>query len=336
MAAPGSTASAAALTEAAPPGDIAAVVVLYEGAAWIERCLRSLASARRRVHLIVVDNASTDDGPALVRSRFPEATLLATGANLGFGRGCNAGIRLARERGCTHVMLLNQDAWLAEGSLDVLADLLDEQPQFGAASPLHCTPDFQQLDPRTTANYLRPYAMDYLSDVALRQALGAYRVRGLNAAAWLVRLSTFERFGAFDPMFFMYCEDDDLLDRWERHRLGFALVPAARVAHARETAVPMPAGGWAVARREARVLTSQRLLDLKRLFADDRPAVRVLLAAGVVDALCEGLTRRSLRAALAGLKATMAALARARQVRHHALLCRSPGPHFLDTGAAEH
>jgi GT2 family glycosyltransferase len=205
MAAPGAPAAAPALSEPPPGGgDIAVVVVLYQGAEWIERCLSSVRSAHRRVHLIVVDNASTDDGPARVRAGFPQATLLPMRTNLGFGRGCNAGIREARERGCRHVLLLNQDAWMAPDALDRLADLLDDEAAFGAASPLHCTADFQQLDPRTTANYLRPHAMEFLSDATLAEVRRAYRVRGLNAAAWLVRMSTFERFGGFDPLFFMY------------------------------------------------------------------------------------------------------------------------------------
>lgn len=331
MAAPGAPATAPALSDSPRRGgDIAVVVVLYEGAEWIERCLGSVCSAYRNLHLIVVDNASTDDGPARVKAGFPQATLLSMGANFGFGRGCNAGIRLARERGCRFVLLLNQDAWMAPDGLDMLADLLDDETAFGAASPLHCTADFLQLDPRTTANYLRPHAIEYLSDATLAQVRRAYRVRGLNAAAWLVRMSTFERFGGFDPLFFMYCEDDDLLDRWQRHDLHFALVPAARVAHARESGVPRPQGGWAQVRHQARVLTSQRLLDLKRLYADSRPAARAILAAGVTDALAEGLVQRSARAFAVGLLATLGAVRLAPQVRRHAQLCLRPGPHFLE------
>ncbi len=82
------------------------------------------------------------------------------------------------------------------------------------------------------------------------------------------------------------------------------------------------------------MLKSQRLLDLKRLFADEQPGVRVILAAGIADALAEGLVRRSAGALLAGLMATLAAVGRAPQVRRHARLCRATGPHFLAPDAA--
>ena len=41
--------------------------------------------------IVVVDNASTDGAPELVRARFPGVRLVEAGANLGFARANNLG-----------------------------------------------------------------------------------------------------------------------------------------------------------------------------------------------------------------------------------------------------
>ena len=44
---------------------------------------------------MIVDNASTDDTLEMVRSRCPEAKIIATGENLGYGKAMNLGGGLA-------------------------------------------------------------------------------------------------------------------------------------------------------------------------------------------------------------------------------------------------
>ena len=63
-------------------------------------------------HLLVVDNGSTDDSVVQIKKAAPAVELLQTGANLGFGGGCNAGIRLALDRGADFVWLINSDSTL--------------------------------------------------------------------------------------------------------------------------------------------------------------------------------------------------------------------------------
>jgi len=60
-----------------------------------------------------------------------------------------------------------------------------------------------------------------------------YRVEALPAAAWLLPRRFLEQVGGFDPLFFMYCEDDDLCSRARHHGWGVGLVPAARFFHCR-------------------------------------------------------------------------------------------------------
>src|SRR6478609_10090772 len=91
--------------------EVTAVVVTHNAAPWIERSLDSLRGTGADV--IVVDNASTDATPELVRETFPEARLIEQ-ENRGFGAGNNAGMRAGSGR---YFLLLNPDAWLMGGAL---------------------------------------------------------------------------------------------------------------------------------------------------------------------------------------------------------------------------
>jgi len=73
-------------------------------------CLLSLRSVTwPNLHTIVVDNHSADGSLERLRAEFPECLFVANDANLGFSRGCNAGIVEALRRDCDYILLLNND-----------------------------------------------------------------------------------------------------------------------------------------------------------------------------------------------------------------------------------
>ncbi|WP_130418938.1 glycosyltransferase [Edaphobacter modestus] len=64
---------------------------------WVAGHVDCLASLRkqdyRNLQTIVVDNGSTNDSVERIRSAFPEVTVIETGENLGYSKGCNVGLR---------------------------------------------------------------------------------------------------------------------------------------------------------------------------------------------------------------------------------------------------
>ena len=94
-----------------PRAPVAAIVVTWNSAAWIEACLASLESLERPpAEIVVVDNGSVDATPDLVRRACPAAALVEGGTNLGYCRANNLGIARTRN---PFVLVLNPDARLA-------------------------------------------------------------------------------------------------------------------------------------------------------------------------------------------------------------------------------
>src|SRR5437899_12467319 len=88
-------------------GMISAVIVTYDSAECVGRCIVSVRDALPDAEFVVVDNGSHDDTVSAIRAAAPQARVIQSGENLGFGRACNAGAEAARG---SHVLFLNRDA----------------------------------------------------------------------------------------------------------------------------------------------------------------------------------------------------------------------------------
>ncbi|MBY0366776.1 MAG: glycosyltransferase [Roseateles sp.] len=309
--------------------DVHVVVVTYNGEAWIRGCLESLAQSSTPVRSIVVDNASTDRTADIVEQEFPGTRLIRSTKNLGFGGGNNLGIVQALADGARYVFLLNQDAYVLPTSVSELRDFMECHPEFGVASPLHCSPDADHLDPRTFRGYLQAHAEGYLADACFGRVQPYYVTFGVNAAAWFIRASTLRIAGGFDPLFFMYGEDDDLLHRWRHHGVGFALLTQSRVVHLRQSPAAGRVGFWGDVVRRSRRLRSTLLTQVKRPHFSTAHMVAVVLAEGLVAPLAQGLVRRSARDYLASVWAFVQVMAQWATVVKHARLTAQRGQHFL-------
>lgn len=99
-------------------------------------CLASLAAATYPdLAVVVADNGSKDGSGERLAAEFPQHTHVPTGANLGFARGCNVGIRAAlADPAVRYVLLLNNDAQVTSGFLEPLVAAAEADPQVGAVS----------------------------------------------------------------------------------------------------------------------------------------------------------------------------------------------------------
>ncbi len=99
--------------------DLSIVIVTYKSRAYIERCLDALARHKPTVshEIFVVDNASNDGTVELLRSQYPNITVLQNQQNEGFSRANNRAIERAKGE---YVLLLNPDTEVTAGAIDQL------------------------------------------------------------------------------------------------------------------------------------------------------------------------------------------------------------------------
>jgi GT2 family glycosyltransferase len=108
---------------------VTVILVLFGRAELTFRCLRSLCeTVAAPLEIILVDNASTDDTPALL-DRLDGARIIRNAENKNFLLGVNQAARRARGR---HLLLLNNDAELLPGALDAALATLLSAPDIGA------------------------------------------------------------------------------------------------------------------------------------------------------------------------------------------------------------
>ena len=86
----------------------------------------------KKPEVLVVDNGSSDDSVAKVKTAYPGVIILEAGKNLGFGAANNVAAKLARGR---YLLLVNTDAFLEKDCARVLLELMKSDPRIGMVGP---------------------------------------------------------------------------------------------------------------------------------------------------------------------------------------------------------
>ena len=110
---------------------LSVVIVSYNVRHYLVQCLESVARAMEGIdgEVWVVDNDSSDDSVAAVRSLFPSVHILENKSNIGFSRANNQAIIQASG---DFILLLNPDTIVGrEAFRDALA-LMEREPRAGA------------------------------------------------------------------------------------------------------------------------------------------------------------------------------------------------------------
>lgn len=117
----------AGLTAGEPGKRLSIIVVTWNSARYLPRCLAGIAEQTwPDVEVIVVDNASSDASRAIAS----HTQLIANDTNRGFSAAVNQGIRAATG---DYILLCNPDAYLHRDYAERLIDALNRAPGFGMA-----------------------------------------------------------------------------------------------------------------------------------------------------------------------------------------------------------
>ena len=236
--------------EAATAGqaDIAVVVVNHNAGEDIVRCIRSVFESAGEISLevLVVDNQSRDGSPDVVKSAFPEVTVIRNDANRGFPAAANQGMLASRSE---FVFLINPDAEVAAGTLEGFLKVARDHPRAGAIGALTRNPDgtiypSARLVPSLALGLghtvLAPFWPD--NPWSRRYRLADWdRSTGrlidwVSGSSALLRRSALDEVGVFDERYFMYVEDMDLCTRLRRAGWEVWFSPQLEVMHIGATA----------------------------------------------------------------------------------------------------
>jgi GT2 family glycosyltransferase len=215
--------------------ELSIIIVSWNAKRYVEECLDSLSrqTLNISVEVIVVDNASSDDTPEMIRQQFPHVALIRNADNVGFAKANNIGIRLAKGM---YLCLINSDVNIPPECLQTIYDFMEKHPTVGVAGPQMLT-----AEGIVARSYMRfPTVWNCLwGALSLDRVFKENRMVGsvlmrdfdggrttdvdvLNGWFLVVRRRALDLVGLLDERFFMYGEDIDWSYRF--HNAGWRRV----------------------------------------------------------------------------------------------------------------
>jgi N-acetylglucosaminyl-diphospho-decaprenol L-rhamnosyltransferase len=271
------------------PDLMSVLVIGYNSADWLRRCLTSLlgdGAPSRPFEVIVVDNDSNPPLAGEIGDLLSRVRMVTLQRNVGFANAVNVAASMANGE---RLLLLNPDTDVLPGALDALWDFLSDDPSRGIVGGRTLEPD-GSLDPRSC--WAQPTLWSQICFALLLPALRprsalfnpeampgwerdtVREVGVVTGCLLLADAGLWDQLGGFDPDFFMYGEDVDLSRR--ARALGWhpAVTPDAAIVHA---------GGASstTAAKTVMVLRGKATLYRKHGTPLTRPVSRVLLRTGV-------------------------------------------------------
>ena len=206
---------------------VAVVVLNWNGWQDTIQCIASLLSTDyAHFSLLLVDNGSTDGSVDHIKNAFPSINILQSGSNLGFGGGCNVGMRYALTQGAKYIWLINSDAKVDPGALSALVEMADQNPALGAVGSVLYEAD--------QANRIQLWGGGrvnlWLGTSRHRRFAGP--IDFVSGASVLLRCAALQKIGLFDEArFFMYWEDTDLAFRLRKAGWQLAVAADSKIWH---------------------------------------------------------------------------------------------------------
>lgn len=194
--------------------DLGIVIVTYNNADEIGRCLDAVQKHAGGAYVVVRDCNSADSTAEIARAH-PAVTRVIEGANVGFGTGCNHAVR-AIDRPVEMILILNPDTALTDDLGELLIHV-EKLGRFGAVGIRQQSFAGQVVwswdefpSPRLEWQKARKQLLlqrspaGYTHDRAVDWVMGAFILTPKEA---------FDELGGFDERFFMFNEEVDLCRR---------------------------------------------------------------------------------------------------------------------------
>ena len=225
-----------------------AIIVNWNGKKDTDACLRSLTNVRSNdidLHVVLVDNGSTDGSEDFIKHTHPNVTLLQAGKNLGFTGGNNLGIRHALERNADYVWLLNNDT-IVDPNVLSFVDVFEDQTVGAAGSKIYFAKGHEfhhdRYLPKERGHVLW-YAgglVDWNNMFASHRGVdevdrGQYdkveETPFITGCSFVVRSNVIRKIGVLDDSYYLYLEDLDWSIRIQRAGYKTMYAPSSKLWH---------------------------------------------------------------------------------------------------------
>lgn len=212
---------------------VSVITVTYNNQHSIDAFLKSVAKISGDIEVVVVDNDSSDETVARVKS-YKGVRLIRNKKNMGFSKACNIGASFAFGE---YLFFINPDSEVLQKAFMEVCNFTSLHPQAGLVVPAlvqdsgHVQSSVTHLP--TLWGALREY---YLGE---KNSFSAYapggekevEVDAVYGAAMCIRADVFGQVGGFDERYFLYFEDLQICK--DIRRLGYKIycLPYVRFRH---------------------------------------------------------------------------------------------------------
>jgi N-acetylglucosaminyl-diphospho-decaprenol L-rhamnosyltransferase len=241
-----------------PSAHFSALVVSFNTGPVLDKCLAALEAAPLCRQIVLVNNGNSPQIMASLRARhMPKLTLVDGHGNVGFGRGCNLGAKVARE---DLLLLVNPDCLIDAQTLPNLAAALTQHPNALVGGALRNLDGTEQRGCRRGELTLWSAFVSFTRLSRAGAQAGIWRdfnrtqeprpttivdMPVVSGALMAISRDMFDKVEGFDPTFFLHVEDVDLCRRVRQGGERVMFAPDATALHIGATSA---ASSWAVER----------------------------------------------------------------------------------------
>ena len=223
--------------ESVPPCDLSILIVSYNTRDLLKQTIQAALADMASLdgEIIIVDNASVDGSPEMVRKRFPSVRLMANANNRFYSAANNQAMAACSGR---HILILNSDVEIQPGTLPTLVRYLDDHPEAGGVTARMYFPDGRLQHNCARFNSYPLLLLEY----TFMRGVQPRRYRRVRTEAWyagwdrqteqevdvapgsflMVRREAIEAAGGFDEQLRLYFTEDDWC--WRIKQAGFKVM----------------------------------------------------------------------------------------------------------------
>ena len=196
------------------------VIIVHNSAKVIGKCLASIPPF---IRVIVVDNASSDASIEIVQLARPDAIIIKSQVNIGFGGGNNLALAIVRTE---FAFALNPDTIMHADTIENLLITADKYQDAAIIAPIMFFED---------GTIQKTYKNSVFSRESGKSKYivpeGDLCADFLSGAAMLFRMKLFRKIGFFDPEIFLFYEDDDICLKVRKAGYSLVQTPDASLIH---------------------------------------------------------------------------------------------------------